>query len=55
MRIMDELTLLAPHTDQTKILPLDDPELFNYPVARLPDLPPDLREQRSLEAAHRDH
>ena len=35
MRIMDELTLLAPHTDETNILALDDPELFNYPVAYL--------------------
>jgi hypothetical protein len=35
MRIMDELTLLAPHTDETNILALDDPELFTYPVAYL--------------------
>jgi hypothetical protein len=35
MRIMDELTFLAPHTDETNILSLDDPELFNYPVAYL--------------------
>ena len=35
MRIMDELTLLAPHTDETNIFALDDPELFNFPVAYL--------------------
>ena len=33
MKIMDELTYLGPHTDQSNVLALDDPELFKYPVA----------------------
>ena len=32
-RILDELTFLRPRTDGSNILSLDDPELFNYPVA----------------------
>ncbi len=33
MKIMQEITLLKPRTDGSNILSLDDPELFNYPVA----------------------
>src|SRR5207253_7565910 len=33
MKILNEITYLAPHTDETNILSLDDPELFKYPVA----------------------
>jgi hypothetical protein len=33
MKIMEEITLLKPRTDGSNILALDDPELFNYPVA----------------------
>jgi hypothetical protein len=33
MRILQEITLLKPHVDESHILALDDPELFNYPVA----------------------
>jgi hypothetical protein len=32
-KIMEELTLLRIRTDGSNILALDDPELFNYPVA----------------------
>jgi hypothetical protein len=35
MKILHELSLLAPHTDTTNILPLDDPQLFKYPVVYL--------------------
>jgi len=31
--ILDELTALAIHTDGSRILTLDDPDLFNYPIA----------------------
>jgi len=31
--ILKELTLLDPHTEDSLILRLDDPELFNYPIA----------------------
>jgi hypothetical protein len=31
--ILDELTYLDIHTDGSRILSLDDPELFNYPIA----------------------
>ena len=31
--ILDELTSLDIHTDRSLILTLDDPELFNYPIA----------------------
>ena len=31
--ILKELTLVDPHTDDSLILTLDDPELFNYPIA----------------------
>lgn len=33
MRILEEITLLKPHLDESNILALDDPELFNYPIA----------------------
>jgi hypothetical protein len=33
MRILDEITLLEPHLDESNILTLDDPELFHYPIA----------------------
>jgi hypothetical protein len=32
MSIMNEVSYLAPHIEETNILGLDDPELFNYPV-----------------------
>ena len=35
MKIMNELTYLNPHTDETNILGIGDPELFKYPVAYL--------------------
>ena len=35
MKILDELSLLNPHTEETNILTFDDPELFRYPVAYL--------------------
>jgi Domain of unknown function (DUF4159) len=33
MKIMEDITLLKPRTTGSNILDLDDPELFNYPVA----------------------
>jgi hypothetical protein len=33
MKILKEITLLAPRMDGSNILSLDDPELFNFPVA----------------------
>jgi hypothetical protein len=33
MRILNELTYLGAHVEQTDILPLDDPALFKYPLA----------------------
>jgi len=33
MKILKELTLSAPRIDGSNILSLDDPELFNYPIA----------------------
>jgi hypothetical protein len=33
MRIMNDITYLNPHLNQTDILPLDAPELFKYPIA----------------------
>ena len=35
MKIVNELSLLDPHTAETNILTFDDPELFKYPVAYL--------------------
>jgi hypothetical protein len=35
MKIVNELSYLNPHTDETNILTFDDPELFKYPVAYL--------------------
>jgi hypothetical protein len=35
MKIVNELSNLNPHTDETNILTFDDPELFKYPVAYL--------------------
>ena len=32
MRIMNEVTLLGAHDDQVDTMPLDDPEIFHYPV-----------------------
>jgi Domain of unknown function (DUF4159) len=33
MKIMQDITLLKPRTNGSNILDVDDPELFNYPVA----------------------
>ncbi len=33
MKIIEEITQIKPRTDGSNILSLDDPELFNYPVA----------------------
>ena len=33
MKILNELSYLDPHIEETNILALDDPELFKYPVA----------------------
>ncbi len=33
MQIMNEVTLLAPHIEETNIMALDDPQLFRHPVA----------------------
>ena len=33
MKILNEISYLAPHTDESNILALDDPELFKYPLA----------------------
>ena len=33
MKIINAVTLLGPHMDESNILTLDDPELFNYPIA----------------------
>jgi len=33
MRIMNEVSYLAPHMDEINTVTLDDPELFKYPVA----------------------
>ena len=35
MKIVNELSLLGPHTEETNILPFDSPDLFRYPVAYL--------------------
>jgi hypothetical protein len=35
MRMMNELTYLAPHMEETNVMSLDDPELFKYPLAYL--------------------
>ena len=35
MKILDELTVASPHVDRSNVLKLDDPELFNYPIAYL--------------------
>jgi hypothetical protein len=35
MRIMNELTYLGPHTEETNIISFGDPELFKYPLAYL--------------------
>jgi len=35
MKILNELSYLNPHTDETNILTFDDPALFRYPVAYL--------------------
>lgn len=35
MKIMNEVTYLHPRVDTTDIIGLDDPELFNYPLAYL--------------------
>ena len=35
MKILNELSYLNPHTEETNILTFDDPELFRYPVAYL--------------------
>jgi hypothetical protein len=33
MKIVKELTMVAPHIDGSNVLTLDDPELFNHPIA----------------------
>jgi hypothetical protein len=33
MKIVKELTMAAPHIDGSNVLTLDDPELFNHPIA----------------------
>ena len=33
MKILNEITYLAPHTEESNILALDDAELFKYPLA----------------------
>jgi hypothetical protein len=33
MKILNELSFLAPHVEETNIMALDDPDLFKYPVA----------------------
>ena len=35
MKIVNELSLLDPHTAETNILTFDDPQIFRYPVAYL--------------------
>ena len=35
MKILQELTVLAPRTDGSNVLALDDPALFQYPIAYL--------------------
>ena len=35
MKILNEVSYLNPHTEETDILPFDSPELFRYPVAYL--------------------
>jgi len=35
MRMMNELTYLAPHMEETNVMSLDDPDLFKYPLAYL--------------------
>jgi hypothetical protein len=35
MKILKELTVLTPRVDGSNVLGLDDPELFNYPIAYL--------------------
>ena len=35
MKIMNELTYLNPHIDETNVIGIGDPELFKYPVAYL--------------------
>src|SRR6059058_5405702 len=33
MKIMNEVSYLGPHIDETNVLTLDDPDVFKYPVA----------------------
>jgi uncharacterized protein DUF4159 len=35
MKIMNELSLLAPHIEDTNVMAFDDPEIFKYPVSYL--------------------
>ncbi len=35
MKILEELTYLGPHTDQSNVMALDDPDLFKFPIAYL--------------------
>jgi hypothetical protein len=32
-RILEDITLIKPHLDESNIFTMDDPELFNYPIA----------------------
>jgi hypothetical protein len=49
MKILNEVTYLNPHTDETSILPFDSPELFKYPIAYLCE--PGAWEMSDAEAA----
>ena len=33
MKILNEVSYLAPHIEESNVLALDDPELFKFPVA----------------------
>jgi len=51
MTIVDELTAIAPHTRESNILTMDDPELLKYPIAYLSEPGywlPDEREAEGL-------
>ncbi len=37
MTVLDEMTAIAPHTRESNILDMDDPELLKYPIAYLSD------------------
>jgi hypothetical protein len=35
MKIVSEISVMRPHVDATNVLAIDDPQLFNYPIAFL--------------------